>query len=199
MCYFMRTLIFTIFILLPTNRLLSQSTNKTYSFKQIGWTITLPDDFTVIDSADNSARMGRGIKAIEDANDIKADISSTTTLISATKNTYNYFNSTITPFDSTIDGNYLTTNKELKNMVYKTMFEKTPDAKIDSITTTQIIDGLTFDKFSLTINIPGKISFNMILLTKLYKGYDFGITYVYLDDKIRDQIDNMLANSKFDK
>jgi hypothetical protein len=195
----MRRLIITTFALLLTNCLLSQQSGKKYSFRQVAWTITLPDDFNMVDSADDSVRMERGKKAIEDANDVKGDVSTTTTLISATKNTYNYFNSTITPFDSTIDGNYMATNKELKNMVYKTMSEKMPDGKIDSITTTQAIDDLIFDKFSLTINIPGKTSFHMILLTKLYKGYDFGITYVYLDEKTGHQIDTMLKNSKFDK
>ena len=195
----MRTFIITSFILLLTKGLLSQQSEKKYSFRQVSWTITLPDDFTVVDSADDSGRKERGKKAIEDANGIKADVSTTTTLISATKNTYNYFNSTITPFDITIDESYLSNNKELKNMVYKTMSEKMPDGKIDSISTTQTIDGLTFDKYSLTINIPGKVSFSMILLTKLYKGYDFGITYLYLDDKTREQIDTMLKNSKFDK
>lgn len=39
----------------------------------------------------------------------------------------------------------------------------------------------------------------MILLTKLYKGYDFGITYLYLDDKTKEQIDTMLHRSKFQK
>lgn len=195
----MRTFITTAVILLLSNHLLSQEIDKKYSFRQVGWTITLPNDFTVIDSHDNSIRMERGKRAIEDANDVKADISTTVTLISATKNTYNYFNSTITPFDSTIDGNYLALNKDLKNMVYKTMYEKMPEGKIDSTTTTQTIDGITFDKFSLNINIPGKTSFMMILLTKLYKGYDFGITYLFLDDKIRNQIDTMLKNSKFEK
>lgn len=194
----MRTLILTFILLLP-NCLLSQQSDNKYNFRQVSWTITLPHDFTVIAASDDSARMERGKKAIEDANGIKADISTTTTLISATKNTYNYFNSTITPFDSTKDGNYLATNKELKNMVYRTMLQKMPDGKIDSMTTTQVIDGLAFDRYSLTVNIPAKATFSMILLTKFYKGYSFGITYVYLDDKTREQIDTMLKNSKFDK
>ena len=186
-------------MLLITNSLLSQQAGKQYNFNQVAWTITLPSDFIVIDSADASARMERGVKAIEDANDIKGDFSTTTTLISATKNTYNYFNSTITPFDSKIDGSYSASNKELKNMVYKTMSEKMPKAKIDSITTTQVIDGLTFDRFSLAINIPSKASFSMIILSKYYKGYQFGITYLYLDDKTKEQIDRMLTTSKFEK
>lgn len=199
MCYFMRTLITTSFILFVTNCLLSQQSGKQYSFQQVAWTIMLPPDFTVIDSADNSVRMERGVKAIENANDIKGDFSTTTTLISATKNTYNYFNSTITPFDSTIDGNYLTNNKELKNLIYKTMSDKMPNAKIDSTTTTKVIDGLTFDRFSLAINIPSKTSFSMIILSKYYKGYQFGITYLYLDDNTKEQIDRMLTTSKFEK
>lgn len=195
----MRIFITTALILLLINHLHSQQSDKKYSFRQVSWAITLPDDFTIVDSADESASMERGKKAIEEANNIKADFSTTTTLISAIKDTYNYFNATITPFDSKKDGNYLNNNRELKKMVYKTFSEKMPNGKIDSVTTTQKIDGLTFDKYSLTINISGKASFSMVILTKLYKGYDFGITYVYLDDKIREQIETMLENSKFNK
>lgn len=196
--YFMRLTV-TIIALLLTNCLLAQQSEKKYHFKPIGWTIVFPNDFSIIDSADNSSRMERGKKAIEEANDIKTDVSGTITLISATKNTYNYFNSTITSFDSLIDGNYDAGLKELKNMTYKTMSDKLSNVIIDSVTTTKTIDGLIFDKFSLLISIPGKSSFNMVLLTKLYKGYTFGISYVYLDDETRDQIENMLKNSKFDK
>ncbi len=37
----------------------------------------------------------------------------------------------------------------------------------------------------------------MIILSKLYKGYDFGITYLYLDDETKMEIEKMLSESKF--
>jgi len=188
-----------IFTTLAFGPCFAQQADKKFTFKEVGWTFTLPSEFIIIDSADNAERNERGKKAMEEANDIKADISQTKTLISATKNTYNYFNSTITPFDTKKDGNYIEANQGVKDMVYNTFSVKMPDAKIDSSTTSITIDGLTFDKFKITITVNDKVLFNMILLTKFYKGFDFGISYLYLDEATKEQIETILGTSKFSK
>jgi hypothetical protein len=194
----MRTFIF-VGALLFLNTTFGQQSGKEYIFKGVGWKIFLPEGFNVIDSIDNTVRNERGKKAIENANDIKADISETITLISATKDTYNCFNSTITPFDLKKDGNWEETSQTVKDMVYITFVKKMPDAKVDSATTTEIIDGLSFNKFRVTVTINDKTLFNSFLLSKLYKGYDFGISYVYINEKTKEKIEEMLKNSKFTK
>ncbi len=168
---------------------------KEYTFKEVGWTLTLPPQFTVIDSAKNEALNQRGKKLIEESNDIKADFSGTRTLITAMKGN-NYFNSTITPFDPK-DGDYSTTSKTVKDLIYKTFADKMPDAKIDSSSTPATVGGLQFDKFHIIITMRGKALFNMFLLEKLYKGYDFGISYLYLDEVSKGQIESILNSSRF--
>jgi len=198
MYYFKRTLIkiCAFFVITP---ICAQQTDKIYFFKEIGWTITLPSDFKALDSIENAKKNERGLKAIEESNEIKADITELKTLIAASKDTYNYFNSTITPFDPKVDGPYDSTNKIVKDMVYKTFLDNMPNAKIDSVTTEETIDGLFFDKFHVTITIKENFILNMFLLSKYYKGYDFGISYLYLDVKTKEQIETMLKNSKFKK
>jgi hypothetical protein len=197
--YFFRKIFILPVILFLGYTCTAQQQQKIYSFKQIGWTVELPADFLVIDSAENTARMERGAKAMEDANDIKADISETITLIGATKNKYNYFNAAIEPFDSKGNISWKTSNQQLKELLYKTFAEKMKDAKIDSASNNEVIDGLSFDKFRITVTIDDKVLFNSFLLSKLYKGYDFGISYLYLDERTKDQIESMLRNSKFSK
>jgi len=194
----MRTFILTCAIL-GLNRTNAQETQNKYFFKEVGWSIILPADFNLVDASDDAARNERGKKAMEKANNVIADISQTRTLISATKNTYNYFNATITPFNPKEDGDYKFVNQQVKDIAYKTLFQKMPDAKIDSSTSIITIDGLVFDKYQLTIAIKNKVLFNMLLLTKFYKGFDFGITYLYLDEKTKDEMETMLQNSKFSK
>ena len=177
----------------------SQEAGTKYTFKQVGWTIILPFDFTVMDSVDDAKMNESGKKSMEDANGITADISQTKTLISAKKNTYNYFNSTITPFDPQIDGDYEISVKYVKDIVYKTYFDKMTDAKIDSSTTNVTIDGLSFDQFQVTVHVRDKLLFDMFILSKFYKGYSFGITYLCLDVATKQQIESMLRTSKFDK
>lgn len=194
----MRTLVI-LFTTLAFKLSFAQQIDRKYTFKEVGWSFALPANFKAIDSFDNAQRMERGKEAIEQANDMKADVSQTRTLISATKDTYNYFSSTITPFDPKKDGDYKAANRSVRDMIYKTFVERMPDAILDSSTTTMTIDGLTFDKFRVTVSMKEKVLFNMFLLTKLYKGYDFGISYLYLDEETKEQIDAMLKGSKFTK
>lgn len=198
MCYINRTLILICAFFLLTHAS-AQQIGKIYFFKEIGWTITLPSDFKTLDSIEDAERNERGLKAIEESNEIKADITELKTLIAASKNVYNYFNSTITPFDPKKDGDYDSSSKTVKDMVYKTFLDKMPTAKIDSVTTSEVIDGLLFDKFHVTIIIKENFIMNMFLLSKYYKGYDFGISYLYLDEKTKEQIETMLKTSKFNK
>lgn len=82
-------------------------------------------------------------------------------------------------------------------MLYTTLQKKMPDAKIDSISSPYAMDGLTFNKFRVTVQIKDKVLFNMLLLAKLYRGYDFGISYVYMDEQIKERIEAMLSSSRF--
>jgi hypothetical protein len=188
-----------ILALFSIGRVSAQQTDKTYYFKELGWSIVLPSDFTVSDSADEAARLQRGKKAIEEANNVKADVSATRTLLGATKNKLNYFNVTVTPFDPQQDGDYLSAGQQVKDILYATFAEKAPDLKIDSSSTTVNIGGLSFDRFHLFLSMGDKGAFHMFMLSKLYKGYDFGICYLYLDEETKQQIETMLANSKFVK
>ncbi len=177
----------------------SQSESRVYNFKQIGWSLRLPADFDVMDSAANLAHMQKGLRAIEDVTDVTADISKTITLISATKDKFNYFNATIEPFDDSDGISWESANQALKEVLYATFTEKMSDAVIDTSSGKQIIDGVSFDRYHITISLDGKSIFNMLLLSKLYKGFDFGISYLYLDERTRDQIESMLRESKFSK
>jgi hypothetical protein len=177
----------------------SQQSDMKYTFREVGWTLVLPADFKVVDSAENAVMAERAKRIIEEANDIKPDFFQTRILISATKNTNNYFSSTIEFFNAEKDGEFDISNQITKDILYKSFSRRIPDAKIDSISTSENVAGLSFEKFHLTITIKDKILFNLCILSKYYQGYDFSITYQYMDDKTKEQIETMLNNSKFIK
>ncbi len=172
---------------------------RLFTFKEVGWTMTLPPDFELIDSVGNEKMKDRGKEAMEQSNDVTIDMSQTKTLISALKNKYNYFNSTITPYDVKKDGSYEEANRSVKDILYKTFADKMPDASIDSSSTTTIIDGISFEKFRIVLKVGDKLLFNMILLSKLYRNFDFGISYLYLDETTKQEMENILSTSKFRK
>jgi hypothetical protein len=175
----------------------AQTPATKYSFPQVGWTMFLPASFKLLDSAKNAAMTANGKKTMEDANHIQADFSGLKTLISAMKNPTNYFNSTITPYDPKKDGPYAKTNLTVKKILYNTFIQKMPDGKIDTASSKLAIDGVTFERFYLRLTINTKVLFNMVVLSKFYKGYDFGITYLYSDEQSKTELESILKTSKF--
>ena len=194
----MRTFTF-ICTLLVFNASFSQQSDMKYTFREVGWTLVLPADFKVVDSANNAVMTERAKKIIEEANDIKADIFQTRLLISATKSTNNCFSSTLETFDAEKDGDFDISNQISKDIVYKSFSKRIQGAKIDSVSTYEDVAGLSFEKFHLTVSVKDKILFNVCILSKYYQGYDFGISYKYSDDETKEQIETMLRNSKLTK
>src|ERR1700691_380537 len=98
---------------------LSPQDGKTYTFKEIGWTMTLPSQFKIMDSGRVKQMNEKGKDLMEKSAGTPVDISSTRSLITAKKG-MQYFNATITPFDPQRNGDYAAANKSVKDLVYKT-------------------------------------------------------------------------------
>lgn len=192
---FIRNIVF-IGLMLMTACSSNHNEPKTYTLKEVGWTVTVPPDFKVADSAKTADQMQQGKKAIEQSTDTKVDMSATKTLLNATKG-HNTINVTITSFDSTKDGDYATTNQATKDIVYRTFFNQMPDAIIDSNSSSTVIGGLDFDQFHINVKAKGQTIFNMYVLSRLYKGYIFGITYLYVDEASKRELEIMLDGSQF--
>lgn len=180
------------------NNIHSQTSSQHFTFKEIGWSLTLPSTFQTLDSITTNKQTEDGKRLIEQANNVTADFSGLKTLISASKNTSNVFYSTITAYDPEIDGEYSESNQLVKDMLYRTFTEAIPGAKIDSSSSKESIDGVRFEKYKVIITVDSK-PITMVILSGLYKGYDFGISYVYLDEATREEIELMLKRSRFSK
>lgn len=189
----------TAFLLIFTLVSAAQDTTRTYTFKEVGWTVKLPAGFKELTAAEDAAKNQRGKEMMEDVADAKMDISEMKTLFAATKNTHNYINATITPYDLDKDGDWNASVEAVKELLYRTFEEKMPDAKLDSASSMVTIDGIQFDKFKVTVTLNNKMAFTMFMLAKFYKGYNFGITYLCLDDKTLRDVEAVLNGSKFKK
>jgi hypothetical protein len=184
--------------LLSINNSAAQSPPVKLFLKEIGWTVTLPPCFNMLDSAEITSTQDRGKAMLEKANDVELNMSGLKTLASAKKG-FNYFDATINSFDPEEDGNYEEAIGEAAVATYRSMAENLPDATIDSVTTSQVIDGLRFEKFEMTIKISPQVTMTMIVLSKYYKGFDFGISYLYLDEGTRKDFEEMFDKSRFAK
>lgn len=192
----MKTLLLTCFSFLFIN-VYCQEKGKPYYFKQVGWSINLPSAFKILDSTAEAVVNEKGKKVIESTLDTEVDFSSTVTLFSATLDVYNYLNATITPYNPAVDGDWNEISELIKQTVVEAFAQNMKDVSLDSSSSKVSIDGLAFDKFEVTARIDRKVIFTTVILSKLYNGYDFGISYLYMDDKTKKIIQDTLDGSKF--
>jgi hypothetical protein len=141
----------------------------------------------------------KGKNAIEKTYDTTLGSKKSKTLISFTKEQYNSFTSMITPYDANQDGDWIEVNTTLKNILVETFQAQAPTMKIDTSSSKVNIDGLEFQEFHVVSTYPNKIVMNTFSYTRLYKGFFFGITISYTDDKIGKDLMAILRTSKFDK
>lgn len=187
-----------LFLLTLLISITARSQDKTVlTFKELGWTITVPVGFTVLDSAKQAANSDKGEKILEKSTGLEIDASATRNLVSINNGPLNYLNATLTPFDESTDGDYEEIGRQVNAILYTTMSEQVKVAKVDSATSEVVYAGQRFRKFSMKIQINEKITMVMVMLSKLHNGWDFGISYIYTDEKGRLALEGMLEKSTF--
>lgn len=196
MRYFKRSLIFPLLFLISSTSF-SQQESYDYFFQEVGWTITLPYDFTLLDLNDYSVNMQEDPSYGEEDDDLSTDMLATQTMFIAIKDRFNHFNITISPFDPEEDGSWEKFNQQVKDQAYKTMVKIIGSQDIDTTSKIEYIDGLPFEKFHISATINGDQKLEMFLLSRWYKGFDFSIASLCVNDETRKQIELMLKSSRF--
>ena len=170
-----------------------------YTSQEIGWTIEIPEGWTVIDKEKIKKTREKGLEAIEETMGEKVNYSGLKNLISFQKDQFNIFQSSSEPFDVGYEGQWEENNAALKEVLYTTYLNQ--GIKSDSSATTiEKIDGLEFKRYSFTIYSPqGEVILKQILFSRLINGFDFGVNINYNNDEDRDELLRVFRNSKFKK
>lgn len=193
---FMRTSIVILLLMFSVNAF-TQEAFKKVTLSKVGWTLLLPTEFKILDSTENEELHSKGHKALKETVGVKTDMKRTKTLINAMKDRFSLFNSTIRPLNAEQIRNYGKSAQRVKDLTFEAMKAKSANNQVDSISSSQIIDGLNFNKFTVTVSMPKNLTVTMVILSKVHKGFDFGITYVYTNDITKGQIEEILNSSKF--
>jgi len=189
------SLLFT--LLLITCGVAAQKDTIPYYFNEVGLFINVPSKFKVISAEENKQIRARGEKAMEEANNVDINASATTTLISIKEGQFNYLDVTITPYKNYTVQGYAAENKLVKDALYKTFVDRVPSDDIDTTSTAVKINGLSFDVFQMKINLAPSVTLRMFLLSRYYKGYDLGMTYVYIDEVIGKELEAIIKQITF--
>ena len=170
-----------------------------YTSQEIGWTIEIPEGWTVVDMEKTKETDEKARKAIEETMDGEIDLSAFKKLISFQKDQFNSLQSSSEPFELEYEGEWEENNAALKEIIYTTFLNQ--GIKSDSSATTiEKIDGLEFQKYSFTIYSPkGEVILKQIMFSRLINGFDFGVNINYTNDKDRDELLKVFRNSKFKK
>ncbi|MFT3704516.1 MAG: hypothetical protein QM802_19265 [Agriterribacter sp.] len=172
--------------------------NQIYESKEIGWTIEIPKNWTVISKDKIESNDQKGLDAIEKSTGSKVDMKSLKHLISFQKNQFNIFTSTSEPVKEAFSGEYQQNNKELNEIIYKTFTDQ--GIKVDSLSGKEMIQGLEFNTFRTTIHGPdGKVILNQILYSRLINGFDFGVNINYNNEEDKKVMIDAWKKSKFSK
>jgi len=170
-----------------------------YTSQEIGWTIEIPEGWTVVDIEKTKETEEKARKAVEETMNGEIDLSAFKKLISFQKDQFNCLQSSSEPFKLEYEGEWEENNAALKEIIYTTFLNQ--GVKSDSSATTiEKIDGLEFQKYSFTIYSPkGEVILKQIMFSRLINGFDFGVNINYTNDKDRDELLKVFRNSKFKK
>lgn len=173
--------------------------NNSYSSKEIGWSINIPNNWKVMSRGQNEKYQEKGLDAIEEVVGEEIDVSGLKNLIGFQKNRFNIFQSTSEPFELEYEGEWEENNALVKELIYDTYLQQ--GIKVDSTATKIVkIDGLDFNSYSFTLFSPkGDVVLNQIMYSRLINGYDFGVNINYNNDSYKKEMIDALFNSKFKK
>lgn len=170
---------------------------KTLNFGEFNWTVTIPENFNPIKESEWNRTKQKGEDAIEKT--IGEDISNKAVTLFAYKNgQFNNIEANWQPFDVEIDGEYLETYSEVNKLLYQTFETQMPDAKLDSISSTQKISGLEFLRFDITIDFPNGMKMKSIGFSRLFDKKEFTMSVTSVDEKNGKIMFDALLNSKFE-
>ncbi len=166
------------------------------TIEDFDWTITVPENFRLLDDRDWRKIEEKGEHAIEKTFDAE--------MINEAENIFVYKNGQLNtlesnwqPYNQNLDGDYLSLCYEINGMLYKTLESQIPNVKIDSASSTQKIDGLDFHRFEMKIDLPNGIKMNTIGFNRQFGKRDLTINITYVDEKIGREMMESVLSSKF--
>lgn len=172
--------------------------NGTYHSSAIGWTMDIPDGWSITTMAQTDQHLEKGSEIFEEELGVEIDYSELQNLIAFQKDQMNTFSSTSQLWveDSTMTWDE--TNAELKVLLMEVY--QGQNIPVDSSLTRMVeIDGVPFSYYTFSISTPdGSPLFKQAMYSALIKGYDFSASMTYSNEKDKNEMMEVWMNSKFE-
>jgi hypothetical protein len=166
--------------------------------KEFDWTITIPENFESVSNEQWKVMQNKGAEAFEKTHDEKIE-NNAKTLFVFKNDQFNYFESNYQPFDTIIDGKYAESFKAVNRLLYQTFETQMPDAKLDSASSQEVIDGLTFHKFKVNVIFPNQMTMDFSMYSRLFDNKEFTVNIMTADKKKEEVLLTAWRQSRFGK
>lgn len=164
--------------------------------KDFNWTITIPENFENVSSAEWAKVQNKGADAIEKTFEAEV-INEAKTIFVFKSDQFNYFESNFQPFDPSVDGDYLESCKAVEEVLYETFKTQMPDAKIETARSVEKIDDFEFQKLTMRVEYPNKMVFNLLMFSRLFDKREFTVNIMYVDELKGKKMLDSWRQSKF--
>jgi hypothetical protein len=168
-----------------------------YQAAEVGWTTELPKNWGEMTNADADKMTSNGLTDIKESTGVTVNAESLRQLVNLKKNQYNYFLSSVEPYDSNGYSNYAEHFNQICDLIESAF--KSKSVQYEMVRSTTMIDGLEFYKMETTIFSADKkdIVMNQQLLTRVINHLDFGMTLMYNNKEDKNDLEEIIKKSKF--
>lgn len=189
---------FLVTILLLFQNCSGQKTDTKFYDKDFKWSIQIPKDFTKVSAKEWAEKQQKGENALEKTTGEEV-INEAKTIFVFKTDDMNYFEANYQPFDVDIDGDYRENNRNVNHALYQTFKDNIPNARIDTLSSTEKIDNLFFYKRETKIYLPNNQILDIIMYNRLFDKKEFTVNIMFMDPKRGKEMIDAWKNSKFEK
>jgi hypothetical protein len=176
----------------------AQTAKKEIHNKEFNWTIVIPEGFESVTAEEWTRLENKGADAIEKTYGEKVENRAKTIFVFRSDRLH-YLESNYQSYNVKEDGDYLESVKSVNDVLYGTFEAQLPNARLDSAFSTEVISGLTFQRFKIAITLPNKMILNVWMYSRLFGKKDFSLNIMAVDKEKERLLLEAWRSSKFGK
>lgn len=168
--------------------------------KSIGFSMVVPGSFSKLDKETKLKKVQKGKKLIDDLHDSVFVLSDIEKVNIFSHDNNNMFVLNTQNYDSETQGEYKSAINNVNKLVYETQIKNYPTTQIDSATSTEIIDGVEFMKYTLNAKISNNATMHMVNYNHLFNNKkDFTASIIFTTETLGKEVLKSFKAARFKK
>jgi len=188
-----RFTVVVLFFVWFNQRIYGQTDLKQYKFSQIALTIQVPSDFELIKDTQKVEHIEHRKKVNNKKRIEELEKNDPKKLIEIQKGQLNTLSIIITPESEDF------ISDKVKNNFVISVIKQSTSAPIDTLSSKEDIDGITFTKFYASAKANDTTTISIIQYRAIHRNYSISIPIFYADKKMGEQLNAIITTAKFEK